>query len=236
MGAHRVPTWAWWFVLPLIGASPAASRGERIDFQGPFVNGLPVTSVVQGQSFSLLARLTANNEIPLFGYSLNVDVSSETGATGSVAGNASLSDFYVQQNLITQGGGQLHPLLSIIIEPGDGGLFVNGVNHEAVPVNLAVPGVNDILAELVFQTTPATLGTFDFTLGPGSVLSHVPKVELPFDVIPKKVEVIPIPEPATFVALTTLVAMASCSRRGSKRYLGARSDVMAARLEPRRGE
>lgn len=220
MGARRVPAGAWWLVLPLVGAWPAASHAERIDFQGPFVNGEPVTSVVQGQSFSLLARLSANVEIPLFGYSLNVDVSSESGSTGAVVGSAALSTFYVQQNLITQGGGQLHPILSIIIEPGDEGLFVNGVNHEAVPVNLAVPGVNDILAELVFQTTPTTLGTFEFTLGPGSVLSHVPKVELPFEVIPKTVEVIPIPEPATFAVMTALVALASLGRRRGRRSGG----------------
>lgn len=187
------------------------SFGERIDFLGPFVDGVRVDKVHQGETFSLLARLSANNDIPLFGYSLNVDVEHSPGTFGEVTGNAELSNFYEQQNLIVQGGGTLHPLLSIIIEPGDDGLFVNGVNSLPIPVDLAQPGVNDILAELIFETTPATEGNFTFDLGPGSVLSHVPKEELAFEVIPKRVDVI-VPEPG-MLGLAGACAMLCLRRR-----------------------
>lgn len=179
-------------------------RAERIDFLGPYVNGVLVSQVPQGVPFSLLARLSANNQIPLFGYSLNVDVSANPGAIGSVNGLPALSNFHEQQNLITQGGGVLHPVLSIIINPGDGGLFVNGVNHLPVPVNLSQPGVNDILAELVFTSTEDALGFFLFDLGPGSVLSHVPKFEVAFETLPKKVEII-VPEPASLAGAMMLL-------------------------------
>lgn len=200
----------------VLGALFAGSSfGERIDFLGPFVNGVEVDKVVQGETFSLLARLSANNEIPLFGYSLNVDVEHSPGTFGEVTGNAELSNFFEQQNLIVQGGGTLHPLLSIIIEPGDGGLFVNGVNSLPIPVDLAQPGVNDILAELFFDTTATTQGNFMFDLGPGSVLSHVPKEELPFQVIPKRVEVI-IPEPG-MIMLAGASAVLCLRRRSIKK-------------------
>lgn len=177
------------------------ARAERIDFLGPFVDGQMVTQVKQGSSFSLLARLSANNQIPLFGYSLNVDLTPSAGAIGDVIGDPTASNFYVQQNLITQGGGTLHPVLSLILAPGDDGLFVNGVNHIPVPVSLSVPGVNDILAELVFDTSDDALGFFTFDLGPGSVLSHVPNQEVPFDILTTQVEIIPVPEPSTLAGL-----------------------------------
>lgn len=209
-------------VVVLVSLIAGSSLGERIDFLGPYVNGVQVDKVHQGETFSLLARLSANNEIPLFGYSLNVDVERSSAAVGEVTGNAELSNFYEQQNLIVQGGGTLHPLLSIITDPGDGGLFVNGVNSLPIPVDLAQPGVNDILAELVFETTPATLGNFTFDLGPGSVLSHVPKEELDFEVIPRRVEVI-VPEPG-MIALAGACAVMwrrswSKSKKGRESWL-----------------
>lgn len=193
-------------VCSLICASVfvAEVRAERIDFLGPFVDGQLVTQVKQGSSFSLLARLSANNQIPLFGYSLNVDLTPNAGTVGDVIGDPAASNFYVQQNLITQGGGTLHPVLSLILAPGDDGLFVNGVNHLPVPVSLSAPGVNDILAELVFDTSDDALGFFTFGLGPGSVLSHVPNQEVPFDVLTTQVEIVPVPEPSTMAGLIVM--------------------------------
>lgn len=215
MGSRTV--WLRAAIWTIIGGSSITARvqAERLDFLGPFVNGQPAEVALAGQPFSLLARLSANNDIPLFGYSLNVDVTPKPDVVGTISPNPTASNFFPEQNLIVQEGGTLHPILSIIIAPGDGGLFVNGVNDVPVPVGLSVPGESDILAELVFDTTAETTGTFVFSFGPGTVLSHVPKVEVPFESFSKEVTVI-LPEPGCLMFILSALALHT-ARRGRRR-------------------
>jgi hypothetical protein len=214
MGLRRGSACALALGTNLLAAS--ASFGERIDFLGPDV-------VVAGGSFSLLARLTANS-IPLYGYSLNVNATPKTGAVGRIVGNPDTSNFYLQENLIEQGGGHLDDILSVINAPGDNGLFVTGVNEVPLPVMLAAPG-HDILVQLVFDVAVDVKGFFEVTLGPGSILVHVPNppdppVLVEFETIPKMVQIVPV-EPSGLVMLGILAACVGRRPRqcrlGSKR-------------------
>lgn len=122
-----------------------------------------------GETFSVRYFL-AESQIPLFGYSLDFNILSDPGSLGSVAINADVSNFFDQQNLFTAGGLMRDPLTSVILSDGLGGIFLS-TNASILASVTAESGVNDALAELVFEVGADALGDFTIALGDGSVLS-----------------------------------------------------------------
>ena len=159
----------------------------------------PPGPINPGDQISIIVRLD-DNDTPLTGYTLNVDVLPDVGASGTVVSDPLLSSFFELENLITQGGGVLHDL-SLIFDPGDGGLFVNALTEDLLPVDLAGPG-HDALAELIFDVSLDAEGFFTIDLGLGSVLADVDFGPIDFDVQPLTFEV--VPEPAGVVVLAVL--------------------------------
>ena len=201
--------------LTLLVAQFALARmihAERIDFIGN-------TDVLAGESFSLLVQLSDNN-IPLVGYSLNVDVAGTLKSSGSVVGDAGLSNFFLERNLIARGGGILNPTFSLIIDPGDGGLFVNAIEQRRRVVNVATPGVNDVLAQLVFNVSPDATGFFVIEFGPFTTLATEvvdgPIKDVPFASSAVTVRVIPEPVTSSVLLMGTgwLLWRRSRRRRG----------------------
>lgn len=166
----------------------------------------PPGVISPGDQIAIVVRLE-DNETPneLTGYSLNVDILPDAGASGTVISNPLLSNFFDIENLITQGGGALHDL-SIIFDPGDGGLFVNALTADLLPVELAGPG-HDVFAELIFDVSLDAEGLFTIDLGFGSVLADVNFEPIDFDVQPLTFEVVPEPASVALLAVLGLLAV-----------------------------
>ena len=176
----------------------------------------PPGVISPGDQIAFVVRLEDNgtpNE--LTGYSLNVDILPDAGASGTVISNPLLSNFFDIENLITQGGGVLHDL-SIIFDPGDGGLFVNALTEDLLPVDLAGPG-HDALAELIFDVSLDAEGLFTIDLGFGSVLADVNFEPIDFDVQPLTFEVVPEPASVALLAVLGLVAVGRVRSTSGKR-------------------
>lgn len=101
-------------------------------------------------------------------------------AVGTVTVDVSATNFYDGiQNIITEGGAELHPEFSVIIDPGDGGVFVNAITANNSTV-LAVDGINDVLAEVFFDASGDACGDFVIQLGPASALADGDAFPVPF--------------------------------------------------------
>ncbi len=172
-------------------ASPRA-LSEVITLQGPNV-------VASDSTFFVIARLS-NNDDPLVAYSLDLIAQPQSGAIGSMVGNASSSNFLAPFNVISQGGGQLDPLLSFIVDTIGDGVFFNAVNEGFEPVMPAAPGVNDGLALAAFDVSPGASGNFTIRLGIASVLVGETFTPVPFET---RTLTVFVPEPGTLA----LVAM-----------------------------
>ncbi len=171
----------------------------------------PADGVIeQGTSFSVLAVLR-NNATPLAGYTLNVDVEGVPGmSVGTVSASVGLTNFFLPQNLIEQDpGDSLHPVFSVITDPGDDGVFVNALSNSLGVVDLAVEGVSDALAQIVFNVPINALGRFEISLGKGSSLGDLDLEPVSFTSEPLIIDV--VPEPATVTI--QLLALAAWSRR-----------------------
>ncbi|MEK6677121.1 MAG: PEP-CTERM sorting domain-containing protein [Planctomycetota bacterium] len=179
-----------------------STHAELITIDGPGLAG-PNTTV------SLLVRLSDNND-PLIGYSLNVDVAPEPGAVGGLRPNVALSNFFPEKNLITRGGGFLHPVFSLIQESRDAGLFINAQELRLRPVTTASPGINDVLAQLVFDVLPGSNGLFTIGFGPFTVL-----VDGAFDAVPFNAATFQlfVPEPMTALLILAGAIPMICFRR-----------------------
>lgn len=179
----------------------------------------PPGTISPGDQIAIVVRL-GDNETPneLTGYSLNVDILPDVGASGTVISNAGLSNFFESENLLTWEDGELHDL-SIIFDPGDGGLFVNALTADLLPVELAGPG-HDAFAELIFDVSLDAEGFFTIDLGFGSVLSDLNFEPIDFDVQPLTFEVVPEPASVALLAVLGLVAVGrgrntSCKHRSA---------------------
>ena len=178
----------------------------------------PIGEINPGDQIAIVARLENNDETPLTGYSLNVDILPDAGASGTVVSDPLLSNFFLTENLITQGGGELHDL-STIFDPGDGGLFVNALTADLLPVDLAGDG-HDAFAELIFDVSLDAEGFFTFDLGFGSVLADENFDSIEFSFEPLTIEVVPEPASGAMVAVLGLLAIGrgwnmSCKRRSA---------------------
>ncbi len=126
----------------------------------------------------------------LLGYSLDVDLTPADEAVGAVTGNINLTNFFESKNLITACvcDAELHPDFSVIIDPGDGGVFVNAITADNSTV-LAVNDINDVLAEVFLDASADACGDFLVELGPASALSDAEGFPVPYDFDPAMVRV-----------------------------------------------
>lgn len=193
-----------WFVTALAMAAALSmgvggAHAESISILGPGA------AVAPNSTFSTLIVLR-DNATPLTGYTLDLDVTPLAGAVGSLTGNAGLSNFYPPRNLIEKDPTEtLHPLFSVIAPQVDGGLFVNAQSFSGLPVDLALPGYSDVLAQVYFNVPANALGSFQISLGSATTLfdgSHA----VPYDADVLNVEVVPEPTGWVVSALGTLLA------------------------------
>ena len=130
------------------------------------------------------------NSTPLLGYSLDVDIVPIMGSTGSVTADVALTNFYLGENLIEDDpSATLHPLFSLILDPGDGGVFVNAITEDfTVPVT-AVADTNDVLAEVIFNASAFADGDFTIQLGPATALADANADAVAYDFTPRTLTV-----------------------------------------------
>lgn len=169
--------------------------------------------MLPGSTVSVLFLLQ-DNTAPLFGYSLDVDLLPETGASGQVTANIDLTNFFDTRNLITAAGATRDPMFSDILGPGDGGVFITTNTDDGSTV-LAVDGVNDVLAQVFFDVSPDAFGDFTILLGPASALSDIGGDVL-FDFSPATITVVPEPGTITYGILALgLLARRNRGRKGA---------------------
>lgn len=175
--------------------------------------------IEQGTSFSVLA-VVRDNVTPLAGYTLNVDIAGVPAMhVGTVTASVGLTNFFLSQNLIEQDpDDSLHPVFSVISNPGDDGVFINALSNSLGVVDLAVDGVSDALAQIVFNVPLNALGKFEISLGNGSSLGDFELESVDFTTESLVIEVVPEPMSVTI----QLLAIAAWSRR-RRRHVGKRA-------------
>src|SRR5262249_55050439 len=141
----------------------APAIAEQISFEGLLSTAQPASSV------SALVDISAN-VVPLLGYSLNIHVVPDAFATGSLTVDLGLTNFYPARNLFTAARVLLDPVVSQIIDTGDGGLFINAISANLSTV-VAAPNVNDVLAQVYLDVSANATGDFSLQLGPATALS-----------------------------------------------------------------
>lgn len=137
-----------------------------------------------GATLSVLF-LIRDNSTGLMGYSLDVTATPNEGATGTVTANIASTNFYEKQNLIAAypGGAELDPFFSVIIDGGDGSVFVNAITEDNSTVT-ASDNINDVFAQVFFDVSADASGTFTIQLGPASALSDGDAFPVAFDFEP----------------------------------------------------
>ncbi|MCG8407756.1 MAG: hypothetical protein MI923_21360 [Phycisphaerales bacterium] len=165
-------------------------------------------TITQGQIISIIFRLDENTT-PLLGYSLDIDVTPDINALGTIESDLMATNFFDSENLITAAGLVRDPIFSQIVDPGDGGVFIT-TNTADLSTVIAVSGVNDALAEVVFRAPEDALGRFIVDLGPASFLSDENVNAVSFDYDPVTLNVIPEPQSSL---LCCLVFAAIAARR-----------------------
>ena len=135
-------------------------------------------TIAPGEQATLLVIFDSGEE-PIFGYSLDVDVSALSGATGTLAPVPAASGFGGASNVIEGAGATLDPFFSVIQSSPDGGLFVSANTSDASAVE-SVPGVNDVFAEIVLESPAGASGAFEISLGPGSAIADAAGLPIEF--------------------------------------------------------
>ena len=176
----------------LVTASTAIGSPILVALEGP-------NEVIPGTTFDVLFTIYDTESTPLFGYSLDVDVMSNTDAVGNLSVNIDLTNFFDDRNLISAGGAVRDPLFSDIVNTGDGGAFIT-TNTTGGSTVLVVAGVNDVLAQVFFDVSPDAFGDFTIELGPASAVGAVD-----FDYTPHTFTV--VPEPSTLLLCLAGVAV-----------------------------
>lgn len=158
---------------------PHQSRRARAGVSEEIVIEPLTHTLLSRESFSVFF-LIRNNTTDLLGYSLDVDIVPPEGAVGSVTANVPTTNFYNGiQNVIAEGGAELHPDFSVILDLGDGGVFVNAITADNSTV-IAIDDVNDVLTQVFFDTSADACGDFIMQLGPASALSDGDAFPIPF--------------------------------------------------------
>lgn len=145
-----------------------------------------ISEVTPGGTVDVLF-VARGGDTPIFGYSLDVDVLPTQDAVGTVTVDVASTNFFDVRNLITAGGAVRDPQFSWIIDPGDGGVFIS-TNTEDGSTLLPVEGVNNVLAQVVFDVSADAFGDFTIDLGPATALANAD-----FDFAPGTITVVPEP-------------------------------------------
>jgi hypothetical protein len=178
------------------------------------------TQVIAGTPFSFLVRLADTSSTKFVGYSLDVDVDPLSSATGEMLGlagdNAGLdpnqSNFHLIDNVFeADSAGSLSSIFSVINDGLDGGVFVRGFESSFTAAGPPAAG-HDVLAQVVFTTSPDASGVFEIKLGSGTELVNDLLESSPFSWSPAQIEVLPLPEP-TMAVLASIAALAVLRRR-----------------------
>jgi len=154
----------------------------------------PESSSVQTAPGSTVSvKWFIQSDIPLLGYSLAIERQTPiTRDFASVEIDAALTNFFDPQNLITAGGETRDPLFSVINPDGSGGVFIS-TNTEDLSTVLPVPGVNNVLGEVVFNIGADAKGDWVFKLGSASALADENGSAVPFDAATLTISIIPSP-------------------------------------------
>lgn len=151
-------------------------------------------SLTPGDTTGVLVKIL-DNTVPLFGYSLEIEVVADTSAVGTVGIDLAGTDLYPSQNLIIAGGAPLDSTFSVI-EPRSDGAFVSA-NTDDLSTVTATEDVNDVLVRLSVYASSDVTGDFTLQLGPASVLSDGSGQPVPFTAgtyafqVPTSVEPLP---------------------------------------------
>jgi len=197
----------------------ASDRVSTVAVQGERIVVEPQSStVISGSSLSVLF-LIQDNTAPLAGYTLDVTVAGEPGVMGTVTANVAATNFYDVQNLITAGGATRDPFFSVIQGSEGGGVSLSTMTEDLSTV-LAMDGVNDVLAQVVFDVSEDAHGDFTIQLTASSVLADSNFDSVPFTFAPATIRTLnPALVPATsdwgmaVLALLTVTAGSLLVRR-----------------------
>lgn len=144
-------------------------------------------NVLAGTQVVVLFSLRGNTT-PLLGYTLDVTATASAGAVGTLVPDVSTTSFFDARNVITAGGATRDPFFSAIERDGLGGISITTMTNDLSTV-LAVDGVNDVFAEIVFDVSPDAEGEFLLTLGATGAISDENGASIPFTFIPGTVRV-----------------------------------------------
>lgn len=172
-------------ILPLL-TQGAEERGDSaiIEFD-------PATfDVMAGESITFLVFLR-DSPSALFGYSLDVVIEPDPAAAGGVVVDPSMTNFFDEQNLITAGGAMRDPVFSLILPMADG-VFISTNTSDLSTVS-PVPGVNDVLAQIVLNVSPDASGSFTVLLDDGTALADASGASVPFTSNEITINVTPLP-------------------------------------------
>jgi len=170
----------------------------------------PIGPIFPGDTFSFLIRISGATA--LAGYTVDLRVTPQPGAVGTLTGQHLMSNFYSSQNLIAQGGMGLHPTFSTIqsLQPANPGLLITAVDSTFLPHAVPGPG-KDVLAQVFFTASGNAFGDFVVSLGDDTILAidGVQEEDYP----PAQIT-IRIPEPGYLGILSGMAAL--CLRRRRK--------------------
>ena len=191
----------------------AAAAGAHAS-SSTIIVATPSASVfAPGQTGSVVFHLS-DLATPLFGYSLDVLFAAQPGATGSLHADVAMTNFSDANNLITAAGATRDPFFSVIL-PTANGVFLSTNTDDLSAVSLT-PGVNHVLAEVVFTVSNDALGSFSIDLGLGTALANSLGFAAPFEFAPITIDVVaqvvPLPPAASLGALG-LALLAGTGRR-----------------------
>ncbi|MFG0244849.1 MAG: hypothetical protein ACF8MF_02200 [Phycisphaerales bacterium JB052] len=161
--------------------------------------------VLAGSRVSML-WLVEDVQDPLFGYSLQLEPIANQGSIGSVTVDVNATNFFEPRNLIMAGGGEINSALSIIQPSGVHGIFMSANITDANNPIVPHTGINDVLAEVVWDISQDALGTFTFELGQATVLSDPDGFAVPFEGRSLVITVVPA-VPTTALSLGTLAVL-----------------------------
>ncbi len=159
------------------GLSPDATPASRGIETG--IGFDPMDQMVDAGGEVRVLVLIEESAVGLFGYSLDIDIAPVGAATGSLVPNVSLTNFFDARNLISAGGAMRDGFFSVIEGSADGGVFIS-TNTNDLSAVFPVPGVNDVLAELVLDASTDAAGEFRIEFGSGTALSDTAGMPIAF--------------------------------------------------------
>ncbi|MCB9850383.1 MAG: hypothetical protein H6817_06725 [Phycisphaerales bacterium] len=165
------------------------------------------TTAQAGNTFSFLVRIAGTTAIA--GYDLDLRINPVAGSTGSLMGNVALTNLYLSENLIEQGGNGVGGSLIQSLMPANPGLLVEAFDLNFAAVAVPGPG-QDVLAEVFLTASGNASGDFEIELGPNTLLAIDANSSEDYE--PALVTV-NIPEPGYLGILSGLAALLMRRRR-----------------------